>query len=77
MIDEEALKKELSKAPVWTTLAVKEIVENTPSIDIVCCIDCRYCSERGGHANCNGYFICTNLNRMVDESDYCVWGRRE
>lgn len=45
--------------------------------EIVYCIDCRLCSERGGHANCNGYLICTLLNRVVDEDTYCAWGERK
>lgn len=47
---------------------------NEETVDIIHCIDCRHCSERGGHANCNGYLICTYLNRMVDETDFCSWG---
>lgn len=55
---------------------VREIIDSTPTA-AVNCIDCRLCSERGGHANCNGYLICTNFNRVVDEDTYCAWGERK
>ena len=48
--------------------------DETEVVSVIHCIDCRHCSERGGHANCNGYLICTYLNRMVDETDFCSWG---
>ena len=32
-IDVEDLEKELSKAPVWTTLVVKEIIDEAPTIE--------------------------------------------
>ena len=51
-------------------------IESAPTA-VVNCIDCRLCSERGGHANCNGYLICTMLNRVVDEDTYCAWGERK
>ena len=56
---------------------VKNLVNRMNDIDIVKCIDCKRCSERGGHANCNGYLICTELNRVVDEDTYCAWGERK
>ena len=71
MIDEEALKKELSKAPVWTTLAVKEIIDNLPSIDIVRCQDCKHWVY-----NFNG---CAR-NPCTEPwyaTDFCSYGERE
>ena len=75
-IDAEALKAELSKAPVWTTLAVKELV-NDEAFEIVHCDECRYCKEQGGHANCNGYLYCTRRKTLVDETCFCSWGEEK
>lgn len=76
LIDVEDLKQELSKASVWTTLAVMEIADRISS-DVVGCTECRYCKEQGGHANCGGYLYCTRQKMLVDESCFCSWGRRE
>ena len=75
-IDAEALKAELSKAPVWTTLAVKELVDDE-AFEIVHCTECRYCKEQGGHANCDGYLYCTRRKSLVDETCFCSWGEEK
>lgn len=47
------------------------------AVDIVMCKDCMYCHEEGGHANCAGYLTCSmHHGRIVDELDYCSFGRR-
>lgn len=51
-------------------------VDEAESIDIVRCIDCRYCKESGGHANCNGWLTCKKQGRTVDEDDFCSRGKR-
>lgn len=76
LINVEEFKQELSKASVWTTLSISEIVDGI-AFDAIGCTDCRYCTERGGHANCNGYLICTKFDRMVDESCFCSWGKEK
>ena len=76
LIDVEDLKQELSKASVWTTLSISEIVDGI-SFDAIGCTECRFCKEQGGHANCGGYLYCTRQKMLVDESCFCSWGRRE
>lgn len=76
LIDVEEFKQELSKASVWTTLAVIEIADRISS-DVVGCTECRFCKEQGGHVNGNGYLYCTRQKMLVDESCFCSWGRRE
>ena len=47
------------------------------AVDIVLCKDCMYCHEEGGHANCEGRLTCSmHHGRIVDELDYCSFGRR-
>ena len=82
-IDADALIAEIKSSSAyndyeWSMYAdgFIEDIENAPTA-VVNCIDCRLCSERGGHANCNGYLICTNFNRVVDEDTYCAWGERK
>ncbi len=55
----------------------EDIKDNMPSIDIVRCEECRYCKEQGGHANCHGYLYCTQKKSLVNEDDYCSWGKRK
>lgn len=83
MIDADALIAEIKSSSAyndyeWSMYAdgFIEDIESAPTA-VVNCIDCRLCSERGGHANCNGYLICTLLNRVVDEDTYCAWGERK
>ena len=47
------------------------------AVDIVLCKDCIYCHEEGGHANCAGRLTCSmHHGRIVDETDFCSFGRR-
>lgn len=66
-IDVEDLEKELSKAPVWTTLAVKEIIDEAPSIDIVRCAEC---TERDDD-------WCMYFGNVINPDDFCSYGERE
>lgn len=75
LIDVEELKQELSKASVWTTLSISEIVDGI-AFDAIGCTECRFCKEQGGHANCGGYLYCTRQMILVDETCFCSWGRR-
>lgn len=75
LIGVEEFKQELSKASVWTTLSISEIVDGI-AFDAIGCTECRYCTEMGGHANCNGYLYCTRQKMLVDESCFCSWGER-
>ena len=46
------------------------------AIDITHCMECMYCNEEGGHANCAGRLTCSmHHGRIVDELDYCSFGR--
>lgn len=76
-IDADDLVKQIDEFPTMPSfLDILEMIKEAPTIDIVYCINCRRCSERGGHANCNGYLYCTNFGRLVDEDTYCAWGER-
>lgn len=76
-IDADDLIREIDEFPtIPSFLDVLGLIKDAPTVDIVNCINCKRCSERGGHANCNGYLICTLLNRVVDEDTYCAWGER-
>ena len=76
LIDVEEFKQELSKAAVWTTLSISEIVDGI-AFDAIECIDCRYCTEMGGHANCDGYLYCKKQMILVDETCFCSWGKEK
>lgn len=76
LIDVEEFKQELSKASVWTTLSISEIVDSI-SFDAIGCTECKFCKEQGGHANCGGYLYCTRQKTLVDETCFCSWGKRE
>lgn len=52
-----------------------ERIEDALNIDIVFCPNCRFCREDGGYANCNGYLYCTKKKSLVNEDDYCSWGK--
>ena len=78
IVDAEVLKKEISKAPVWTALAIKELIDDNAD-DMVLCAECRGCVERGVGADCPsgyGYLYCRRKKSVVSEDDYCSWGVR-
>ena len=54
-----------------------ERIKDALSINIVFCPNCRFCREDGGHANCNGYLYCTKKKSLVNEDDYCSWGKEK
>ena len=77
-IDADTLKNEISKAPVWTALATKEMVDDHAD-DMVLCEGCRDCVEKGTGADCPsgyGYLYCRRKKSVVNEDDYCSWGSR-
>ena len=48
------------------------------AIDVTYCEDCIECKEYSGHANCRGYLSCSkHYGRIVEEHDFCSWGRRK
>lgn len=51
-------------------------IEDTPSIDIIRCEECKRVREDGGHANCGGYLYCRKWKTLVDEDCFCSWGER-
>ena len=48
VVNADDLKKEISKAPVWTALAVKEMIDEM-TIDLVRCKECRWAYPRQGY----------------------------
>ena len=76
-IDAEKLKKELSKESVWATLSITEVIDDMDYTGVVECADCRYCTEMGGHANCDGYLYCKRQMILVDETCFCSWGKEK
>lgn len=76
-IDAEALKAELLKESVWATLSITEVIDDMDYTDVVECADCRYCTETGGHANCDGYLYCKRQMILVDETCFCSWGKEK
>ena len=78
IVDAEVLKKEISKAPVWTALTIKELIDDNAD-DMVLCGECRECVEKGTGTDCPsgyGYLYCTRKKSVVNEDDYCSWGVR-
>ena len=74
LIDAEALKKEIGRAPVWTALSVKELIDE--QVDIVRCKECKWADwykTADGEQFC--YCIETgNGGRTAD--DYCSYAER-
>ena len=71
-IDAEALKAELSKAPVWTTLAVKEMIDKASGC--VICKDCKHwCKGDDVYGIC---YRCPNTRQMRYD-DFCSYGERQ
>lgn len=54
--------------------ALNAFMDTVDGYDFVPCVACRYCSERGGHANCGGYLYCKRQKTIVDETSGCTWG---
>ena len=57
----------------------KEIT-SAPSIDIVFCENCRECVEKGVGVDCPsgyGYLYCRRKKSVVNEDDYCSWGKEK
>lgn len=62
------------KADIYMCIDQEDGIE---AIDITYCMECMYCNEHNGHANCRGYLSCSmHHGRIVDETDFCSWGRR-
>ncbi len=63
-----------------TLVSVFDAIDDTPTIDavsVVRCAECRKVREDGGHANCYGYLYCTQKKSLVNEDDYCSWGKNK
>ena len=74
-IDVEDLEKELSKAPVWTTLAVKEIIDEAPSIDIVRCKECKHNYNTAiNHGKMQPR--CDFMDAKLRADDFCSYGQK-
>ena len=71
----ETLKKELSQAPVWTALSVKEMIDRL-SIEIVRCAECKYepiCSHRVQHTT----YEPTSVTIGYKSVEWCSYGERK
>jgi hypothetical protein len=57
----------------------RTLLRDAPSIDIVCCKECRYCKKKRGTFKGEPiiFYRCTENNRDVESDDYCSWGERE
>lgn len=73
LIDAEALKKEIGRAPVWTALSVKEIIDE--QADIVRCKECEFSWVFGTE-----HRLCDRLGEdnwvSVNADDFCSYGER-
>lgn len=54
--------------------ALAKFIDEVETSEFVECLDCRYCKEQGGHANCSGYLYCKRQRMMVSDSSGCTWG---
>lgn len=54
--------------------ALAKFINEVEESEFTLCVECRYCSEQGGHANCGGYLYCKRQRMMVTESSGCTWG---
>lgn len=72
LIDAEALKAEILKAPVWTGLDAIAKINTMPHIDIV---RCKECVHKGVDADDEPYCELHNMGIYAD--DYCSYGERE
>ena len=66
ILNADDLKKEISKAPVWTALSVKEMIDEM-STDLVRCKECKYYDDGWCNFNDSGF----------DDDGYCSYGERE
>lgn len=73
LIDAEALKAEILKAPVWTGLDAIAKINTMPSIDIVRCKECRW-----GKPYSDKQLECDalGLGGLKFPDDYCSYGER-
>lgn len=71
MIDAEALKQEILKAPVWTGLDAITRINAMPTVDIV---RCKECVHKGVDANDELYCELHNMGIYAD--DFCSYGER-
>ena len=66
LIDAEALKTEILKAPVWTGLDAIAKINTMPSIDITRCKDCVRWNDG----------ICTMFDWYTADNSFCSQGER-
>lgn len=52
-----------------------EELKEKDTIEIVFCPNCRFCNESGGTSHSMGYLYCTKKKSLVDETDFCSWGK--
>lgn len=73
LIDAEALKAEILKAPVWTGLDAIAKINTMPHTDIVFCKECKYCE----YADMKVHLWCNRQERYMYADDFCSYGERE
>ena len=67
-VNADELKKEISKAPVWTAIAVKEMIDEMTNTQV----QCKECKHKDEIVN-----YCYENDRDVNSDDYCSYGERE
>lgn len=43
--------------------------------ELIFCPNCRFCHESGGTPHYRGYLYCKKKGSLVDETDFCSWGK--
>ena len=78
LIDAEALKAEILKAPVWTGLDAIAKINTMPSIDIVRCKECKHWIGETEHYEDREYKACWQLcGQYMNSEFWCKYGERE
>lgn len=74
LIDADTLTKKLKASVVdaddfeW----IKTLIDNAPSIDVVCCGDCKKWTHSDGWTTGE----CDKWGDITDGADFCSWGER-
>lgn len=75
LIDADMLLNSFKGAKKLGVDAIKYYVDNTPTIDLVRCWECRHLNENYDDAG-NPYWICVEWDASTDYDGYCYYGER-
>ena len=79
LIDADALKQQVESPYTEYTImiqirrAIKEFIDEAPTIDIVRCAECKHWNTDGCHEGCGE---CTWAYYMTKPDDFCSYGER-